>query len=145
MEQPVTKRNLRLLTPAQFRDAWPTLRNMLLPVEDHCNGELLVEDVPRLVDERKAFVLVMFEGSSLILAGVMEVITYPRKTVMNTIMMAGRGSRYLFTDCRDAVAAIATTLGASCIRGYVRPSVSRLLRQSTPRAREVYSIVEIDL
>lgn len=145
MQQPVTTRKLHLLTPAQFRDAWPKLREMLLPVEDHCNGELLVDDVPALVDERKAFVLAMFDGGKLCLVGVMEIIAYPRKTVMNTIMMAGSGSRYLFTECRDAVASIANTLGASCIRGYVRPAVSRLLRQSTSRAREVYSIVEIDL
>lgn len=145
MQQHVTPRKLRLLTPAQFRDAWPMLREMLLPVEDHCNGELLVDDVPALVDGRRAFVLVMYDGPEICLVGVMEVIAYPRKSVMNTIMMAGRGSRYLFTECRDAVASIARTLGASCIRGYVRPSVSRLLRQSTSRAREVYSIVEIDL
>lgn len=145
MERTVAKRKLRLLTPAQFRDAWPKLREMLLPVERHCNGELLVDDVPHLVDAHRAFVLVMFEGSELILVGVMEVIAYPRKTVMNTIMMAGRGSPYLFTDCRADVAHIATSLGASCIRGSVRPSVSRLLRRSTTRAREIYSVVEIDL
>jgi len=145
MDHTVAKRKLHLLTPAQFRDAWPMLRQMLLPIEDHCNGELLVDDVPALVEERKAFILVMFDGGKISLVGVMEVISYPRKSVMNTIMMAGKGSRYLFTECRESVAHIARALGASCIRGYVRPSVSRLLRQSTPRAREVYSIVEIDL
>lgn len=145
MQQTDVTRNLRLLTPAQFRDAWPLLRSILKPVEDQCHGELTLDDIPKLVDDRKAFILEMIEGDEVILVGVMEIVVFPRKTTMNTIMMAGRGSKHLFTDCRHQVAAIAQALGASCIRGFVRPSVSRLLRQSTPRAREIYSVVEIDL
>ena len=139
------ERRLHLLTPPQFHDAWPALKPILLTVEPHCHGEILVDDIPRLIDDRSAFALVMSDKGEACLVGIMEILKYPQKTVMNAIMIAGRDVRYFFTDCRDDVARIASSLGASCIRGYVRPSVSRLLQRSTPRAREIYSVVEIDL
>ena len=139
------ERRLHLLTPQQFHDAWTAIRPVLLTVEPHCHGEICVDDIPQLIDDRSAFALVMSDNDEARLVGIMEILEYPRKTVMNTIMVAGRDIRYFFTDCRDDVARIAKSLGATCIRGSMRPSVSRLLQKSTPRAREIYSVVEIDL
>ena len=139
------ERRLHLLTPQQVHDVWSVLKPILLTVEPHCHGEICVDDIPQLIDDQKAFALVMSEGGEACLVGIMEILKYPRKTVMNTIMVAGRDIRYFFTDCRDDIARIAKFFGASCIRGYMRPSVSRLLQMSTPRAREIYSVVEIEL
>lgn len=145
MQQEPVKLDLRLLTPDQVRNDWAFLSGILKSVEPYCNGEVMVEDVPALVDARRAFVLVLLEDGKTVMVGVMEIIHYPRKTVMNTIMLAGRGAKRLFTDCRDKVAYIARELDASCIRGYVRPSMSRFLKRATPRAKEVCSVVEIEL
>ena len=124
---------------------WGQLVSFLAAAEQHTHGELTLRDVHSMVSEHKAIVLVMMEDGIICLVGVVEVLEFPKKTVMHTVMLGGSGSKYLFTECRDDVARIARVLGADCVRGYVRPSVARLLRRETDRAAEIYSVIEVAL
>lgn len=138
-------RRVIALDEQQAMAVWPVIAPMLERVIPEMRGELLLEDAKQLILQGKCFVCVMLEGSEIIMAGVLEVVEYPRLTVLNTIMLAGRGVKYLMTECKADVQQIARVVGATRVRGFVHESVARLHRRFVDGAKEIYTVVEIDL
>lgn len=140
----MSERTLTLLTPQQVESQWSELKK-LLPVESYCVGELNSDDLLALVCGGRAFVLVLLEGQKLQCAGVFEVLTYPRRRVLNAIMVGGTGVKYVLQDFLAQLAQYAHKLGADALRCYVRPSMARLIKRVCPFARDVYTVTEIAL
>jgi hypothetical protein len=136
---------LTVLKPQEVRAQWADIDRLLKPVEAHCHGELLVEDILLLVENGAAFVMALFKGDEMILAGAFEVIPYPRKKVLNAIMVGGEGASMTLTQNKDQFSKIARRLGCSAIRGYVRPSMVRLLQRADPTTRVIYCVTEQDV
>lgn len=136
---------LTVLQPEQVEEQWAQIRALLEPVQAHCHGELTVDDVLDLVRDRRAFVLTYAEGGELALVGAFEVIQYPRRRVINAMMIGGKKLGVVLNDFMGDVVKYGKTVGADAVRGYVRPSVARLVRRSKAKPKLIYSVVEIEL
>jgi hypothetical protein len=136
---------LTLLLPEQVRAQWTTIEPLLKPAEQHCGGEVLVEDVPKLVDDRAAFVLALYEDEEMILAGVLEVLRLPRKTVLNVMFMGGRNFGKVVEHFMQELKHIGDAVGATALRGYCHPAMAKFLQRTQPNTRVIYYVTEADL
>lgn len=135
-------RRLVTLTPEQACAQWETLRRVL-NVEAYCAGELDSADLLQLVADGRACILVLADGPVVHCAAAVEILNYPRRRVLNAIMVGGRHLDELY---REFVRLrLHDVLEVDAIRGMVRPSVARLLRRMAPKARDLYTVTEIPL
>lgn len=139
----MSTRRLVILTPEQVEADWDWLR-CLLNVEDYCAGELHSADIRRMVADRRAVVLALADDAGAIhCAAAVEVMTYPRRRVLNTIMVGGEHLGELYREFLRQ--RLHDVLEVDAIRGMVRPSMARLLRRMARNARDLYTVTEIPL
>lgn len=133
---------LTILKPEEVACRWSEISELLGPALPHCNGEFELDDLLNLVAGGRAFVLALVNGGRIELASVCECIRYPRKTVLNVLVLGGRRLDVVARQFWDQVAGTARLLGASCVRGAVRPSMERYYRRIAPAATRAYAILE---
>lgn len=132
---------LTVMTPDQVDACWPVIRKLLAPAIEHCNGEFEVDDLLEMVVEGHAFVVVLL-GEGIELAAVCECLKYPRKTVLNVLVLGGKNLDIVAMKFWPRVAEVAKVLGASSVRGAVRPAMERYYRRIAPDAMKAYAILE---
>lgn len=140
----MSERTLTVLRPDEVEAQWEPLSELLL-VEKYCHGELDFFDILDLVRNRAAFILALKEGEKIVCAGAFEVVKYPKRTVLNAIMIGGTQVKTVMDDFMGQMSAYARAVGADAVRGYVGPSVARLLKKLNPDTRDIYTVVEIAL
>lgn len=140
----MSERTLSVLLPHEVEAQWEILSGFL-SVEKYCQGELTSQDILELVRNDRAFILVLKEGSLILCAGAFEVMTFAKRTVLNAIMIGGTQVKSVMDEFMGQLSAFARALGADAVRGYVRPSMARLLKKLNPGTRDIYTVVEIAL
>jgi hypothetical protein len=126
---------------AEVAARWTEFRAMLDRAIQHARGELEVDDILSNVLVGNMGVLAQEEGDELQLLFAFEVNPYPRRSVFNIIAMAGRNFAGL-AACYDLIDKLATQMGASVVRCYVRPAVARRIKQILPDAQQAYIVME---
>ena len=133
---------LSVLLPQTVESHWADLRAMLAPGMEHSNGEFDVDDILTMVQSQRVFVAAYKQDDKISLAIVFEILNYPKKCVLYVLAMGGAGFDRLITFCWDALTELATLVGASAIRGAVRPSMEQYCRRVAPEAGKIYTILE---
>jgi hypothetical protein len=133
---------LSVLLPETVESHWANLRAMLAPGMEYSNGEFDVDDILTMVQSQRVFVATYKQDDKTNLAIVFEILTYPRKCVLHVLAMGGAGFDQLMKFCWDALTDLAKLVGASAIRGAVRPSMERYCRRVSPEAGKIYTILE---
>lgn len=128
----------KLLRPEEVIDRWCELSTLLNPAVDSSNGEVVTDDILRLVIGGRMFV---FADEKFALT--CEFIVYPQKTVMVAGFGAGQVTeihRYIKT-----ISEFAKRGGASAIQTYVRkPAMVRYYKRLL-NIEPLYSVMEIVL
>lgn len=132
----------RLVNPDEVVASWPDLRRLLEPAIEYCGGEVEVDDLRDMVTRRQAFLFVLEGATGYLLAGVTEVIVYPRKTTLYVIAVGGSQLNVLIREMWSELEKIGRSVGAQSIRGAVRPSMERYYRRFAPGAKIAYAIME---
>lgn len=136
---------LAVLSREHVQRDWERIRQ-LLPVEDYCYGELHHADLLELVTAGLAVVLALREGATIHCVAVVEVLAYPRRKVLNVIMVGGTGIKTVLRELHPQLAEYAQALGCDALRGQQKfPAMVRLLKQADPRAKVLYQVTEIPL
>lgn len=138
----MSERTLTVISPDVAEAWWTSIRELLIPAIEHCNGEFEVDDLLAMVMEGKAFVVVMANEEGLELAAICECLKYPRKSVLNVLVLGGRNLDLVAKQFWPKVTEVARILGASSVRGAVRPAMERLYRRIAPDAVRAYAILE---
>lgn len=131
-----------ILLPDDVVALWPRIKELLEPAIPYANGELDIDDILEMVNNRQAFISVMYEDGVIVLVIVGEVLTYPKKSVLNILALGGTKLDVMMSKFLPALKNIAKQLGASAIRGYCRPSVERLFRRIGGGASRIYAVLE---
>ena len=132
----------RVLTPDEVLASWHSIRSLLEPAIEHCNGEFEADDLRDMVMNGRAFIFVLEGDAGFVLACVAEVLILPRKKVINVIALGGSKLNVLILQMWDRLAEIGRILGADSIRGSVRPSMQRYYRRFSPESSVAYTIME---
>jgi hypothetical protein len=132
---------LRLLPPLEVVDRWSEIRKELDRAIQHARGELGVDDILSLVGKGKMGIVALEEGKTLQLCAAFEVISYPRRSVLNLVAVGGKGAAELRHQFAG-IDVIARELGADVVRCYCRPSVARLIKRVAPEAKQAYVVME---
>lgn len=138
----MSERTLTVLVPEQVESAWVPIRKLLATAVEYCNGEFEVDDLLEMVLDGRAFVVVLASGSEIELAAVCERLTYPRKTVVNVLALGGKNFDLVNRQFWPKMVAVAEILGASAVRGAVRPVMERYCRRVAPDVAAVYTTLE---
>lgn len=133
---------LSVLLPETVESHWADLRTMLAPGMEYANGEFDVDDILTMVQSQRVFVATYKQDDKINLAIVFEILNYPKKCVLYVLAMGGAGFDRLMKFCWDALTELALLVGASAIRGAVRPSMERYCRRVAPDAGRIYTILE---
>lgn len=131
-----------LLTFPQTVAEWPVIRPLLERAVVHGRGELVVEDILKLVSQDRMFISVLRSDHQIALAVAAEIIHYPRRKVLNLAFAGGRDSRIVSERYFDQLREMALRLGADRIQCHCREAVARLLKQMRPKAQVAYIILE---
>jgi len=107
----------------------------------HARGELEVDDILVGVGGGRIGILAQEEGDTLELLFAFEVNPYPRRSVFNIIAMGGKNFAG-FAACYALIDKLASTMGASVVRCYCRPSMARHIKHLMPEAKEAYIVME---
>ena len=117
-----------VLNPEQVKEQWWQIAPLLALAVSKNDGELLLEDIPKLVVDRQMFIGVVREAPGeeiqLVLAG--DVVIYPRKKVLNVAFVGGKPlvqsrAKHLYPVLED----IARKLGCTTIQGQCGPGATR--------------------
>lgn len=133
---------LNVLLPETVERQWDELRVLLEPGVEHARGEFDVDDILTMVKDKKAFIAAMVQNEKTSLAVCFEVLEYPKKCVLHVLAMGGTGFDVIIKVCWEHLAELAQLVGASAIRGAVRPSMERYCRRVVPEAGKIYTILE---
>lgn len=118
----------RVLQPWEVEANWWRLSALLGPAVAEGEGEIELDDIPRLVQEHHAFIGAIFSNHQTIeVALVCETRHYPRANVLNVMYVGGSPlaltkSKHLY----PALEAVAIALKCSIIQGLCRPAAARL-------------------
>lgn len=132
---------LRLMQPPEVVQRWSELRKILDRAIQHARGELEVDDLLAGVHSGKMAILAQEEGDELQLLLAFEVITYPRRSVLNLIAGAGKNIAAL-PQRYDLIETLARAMGASAVRCFCRPAVARHIKHFFPDAKQAYVVME---
>lgn len=118
----------QILSPDETKHDWYQIAPLLRMAVDKNDGELELEDILPLVIGGRMFIGVIREKPEdpVIYALAGEVITYPRKKVLNVAFVGGRPlvqsrAKHLYT----ALEGIARMLNCSTIQGQCGPGAAR--------------------
>ena len=133
---------LRVIRPEEAANRWQEIREFLDRGTQYGHGDFEIDDILRLVNEGKAFIMVLERSSRTILASACEVITYPRRSVLNVMAIGGEGLDVMFGEFWSQVADVGRILGVDAVRGSVRPSMQRYCKRIAPDATVAYNVLE---
>ena len=133
---------LNVLLPETVDRQWAEIRALLEPGIEHGRGEFDVDDILTMVKDKKAFIAAMTQDGKITLAVCFEILEYPKKCVLYVIDMGGTGFDVIMKICWGHLTDLAQIVGASAIRGAVRPSMERYCRRVVPEAGKIYTILE---
>lgn len=117
--------------PREINAVWPELEPLVTSALKQSRGELAADDVLRYLREGTFTAFVTVQDGRIELVMIMEIVTFPRMTKANIVVVAGKGvwkaERFL-----PAVEQWALAHGAVELTGYVRPEKrnTRLYRRS---------------
>ena len=133
---------LTVLKPSAVEELWTELAALLAPGVQFANGEFDVQDLLWMIRSNKAFAAAMLKDGKIELAGVFEVLEYPKKRVLFVLVMGGQGLDVATSQCWDTLQDLARSVEAVAIRGAVRPSMERYCRRIIPDAQRIYTVLE---
>ena len=136
------KKLLRVLRPDEVSRRWDEISGFLGLGSEFGHGDFVIDDIKVLVDDGKAFIVVLEDGGRMILASACEVISYPRRSVMNVMAIGGSGLDVMFGEFWNQVADMGRILGVDAVRGSVRPSMQRYCKRIAPDATVAYNVLE---
>lgn len=134
-----------LLTPKKLVVRWKEVRPLLQRAVVHNKGELIVDDVIDLVWQGKMFVAVLEEDEKILLVVAAEVIYFPKRKVMNLVLVGGTGTTILREQFHERLLQMAKTLEVQAIRCYCRDSVMRLLQRLDLKITKAYNVLELEV
>lgn len=119
--------NGQILQPLEVEQNWAELGVLLAPSVALNNGEMELEDIPKLVHERKMFIAVIRGETGIDVALALEILDYPRKRALFVSYIGGKpyaltNAKYMYTQLEK----IAKVLNCSMIQGLCRPAAARL-------------------
>lgn len=120
---------------------WPVVGPMLQRGLNHAHGELDAEDVKAAVLAGSMFVCVSVVGDTVEFAAAFEVVTYPKKTVLNIVSVGGRRLDRLSTTYLPSLEDMARLVGAEEFECRCRPSAARYFLRINPTAEQVYVVL----
>lgn len=138
----INRHQLRVLRPDEVSRRWDEISGFLDMGSEFGHGDFVIDDIKVLVDEGKAFIVVLEDGGRMILASACEVISYPRRSVMNVMAIGGSGLDVMFGEFWSQVADMGRILGVDAVRGSVRPSMQRYCKRIAPDATVAYNVLE---
>ena len=121
---------------------WVEISKFLAMGSEFGHGDFEIDDIKVLVDDGRAFIVVLEHDGSMVLASACEVITYPRRSVMNVMAIGGKGLDVMFGEFWSQVADMGRILGVDAVRGSVRPSMQRYCKRIAPDATVAYNVLE---
>lgn len=122
--------------------AWPVVGGYLTTALQHSEGELCAEDIRKMVKDGHAFILVVVQNGSILAAGAVEIVHYPRYKAANIIAVGGKRV-FLRADELAWVCKVARDMGCKQVQTFCRPSMARLLGKLG--MREAYRVMRCDL
>lgn len=135
-------RQLTVLAPESLDAAWPVVGDFLDKALEHSEGEIGAEDIRQMVRKGHAFILVVVQDGSILAAGAVEIVQYPRYKAANMIAVGGNRV-FLRADELTWVCRVARDMGCTKVQTYCRPSMARLLERLG--MREAYRVMRCDL
>ena len=82
---------LFLTTPELIEAYWPDVSRCIKPVIDHAaRGEFYLGDIKQMLDEKRAYVVIVSDDSGVVLALVYEFVFYPKVTACNIVALGGK-------------------------------------------------------
>lgn len=133
---------LRVLNPDEVFAGWKEIRAFLDRGSEYGHGDFEMDDILQLVKEGRAFIMVLECSSRTILASACEVITYPRRSVLNVMAIGGERLDVMFGEFWSQVSDVGRILGVNAVRGSVRPSMQRYCKRIAPDATVAYNVLE---
>ena len=111
---------LTVLKPSAVEELWTELAALLAPGVQFANGEFDVQDLLWMIRSNKAFAAAMLKDGKIELAGVFEVLEYPKKRVLFVLVMGGQGFDVATSQCWDTLQDLARSVEA--VASASRPS-----------------------
>ena len=133
---------MRALRPAEVNLHWAEIRELLDLGSEFGHGDFQIDDIKALVNDGLAFIVTLERDGKTILAAACEVISYPRRSVMNVMAIGGERLNVMFGTFWNQIVEMGRTLGVDAIRGSVRPSMQRYCQRIAPDATVAYNILE---
>lgn len=119
-----------LSTADQVRADWWKCQPFLARcVEEAVNGEYTVDDLYQLSLLGRALPFYAERDGEVQVAGVLEIIRYPRQTALNVMALAGSNLETVAHDCFEDMKKFAAWMGADYVEASAAPAMTRLLRR----------------
>lgn len=118
--------NPYVLQPRQVLSRWGELSPLLAAAVAENEGELELNDIPRMVEEHRMVVGVVEEDGEIVVALVGEIQIYPRKRVFSVCFIGGKP--YVLTRHKELYAAlenVAKQCKCTIIQGLCGPAATR--------------------
>lgn len=133
---------IELLTPEGVKENWPVLCELLGKAVAHNHGEMEVDDIPELVENRRMFVSVLRKDGEIVLAIAGEIMKYPREKVLNVSFAGGKDGKLVADHMWSHLEGIASVFNVAYVRAFCRPSMVRYLQQTLPGVECIYTVVQ---
>ena len=119
------------LSHEQVVERWPRIRELLEPAMPRNDGEIEVDDILYRSEEGAVHIAIMGIGEEIVLAVVTEVITYPRKKVLNLTAIGGTHSALFAEKYLPVLISYARDMGCDCVQSaWDEPTAGLFLRVS---------------
>jgi len=90
-------------------------------------GEFNSDDLLRLGQEGRMYILIVSDGKDPVMAVAFEFVHYPRLTVLNIAALAGRRMEKVMRELWPTFRRFAQLAGADCIQASCAPGMARML------------------
>ena len=108
-------------------------------VERACHGEFTTADVEAMIQGGTAFAgYVGDDASAVHMAGVWELLHYPRMLVVNVMAMGGSGFKVLWPEFGPVLKSVWRKQGAAAWQCEASPAMTKLLQKSGTGIEAVY-------
>jgi hypothetical protein len=134
-----------LATPEQVATHWPRIAHLIERcVAEAVQGEFTADDIYERALRGDALPFYGSDGEEVTIAGVLEIVRYPRKTALSVMAMAGSRLRESAADAFVEIKKFGRAMGADFIEASAPPAVARLLRM-TIGFEPKYQVMRINL
>jgi hypothetical protein len=139
---------LLLSTQEQFDKYWPRASKLV----DKCikrsmHGEMNVDDIKNLALQQRAFVFVVKNDKGIQpdvkLVVVLEIAGYPRRSIMNILVLAGSDLEVFYEKFWQKLCGWAYMNGIRAIEGCVSPAMQRVITKYG--FKPTYTLMRLDL